>query len=74
VGLSITFGADASKFDFYQVGFGTKTITDFSQCTKDQIEAGYDSGLNPKGYKTVSFKKDGSKLSWDKTDFWVKER
>jgi hypothetical protein len=62
-GAVVTFGSDANKFDFYQIGQGTKTFTVSPLSSRDQIEKGFDSGLQPSGNtKVISFMNDGSKL------------
>jgi len=72
IAVSVTFGSDAGKFSFYQIGQGTETYTVLSPVTKDEIAKGFDSGLQPAGRVVISFMNDGSKLHYAGMSEWVK--
>lgn len=69
--ITITFGSDASKFDYYQLV--NTTYDNLSPATKEQIAKGYNSGLNTSTNRGVmSFKNDGSSLFFTGNE-WVKQ-
>jgi len=72
--LKVTFGSNATQFDFYQSGYGTSTMSGFTSCAKEDIKEGYDSGLKVSGTDYVlCFKNDGSKLYYANYSGWVKK-
>jgi hypothetical protein len=73
-GSAIFFDSNPSRFEYTQgPGFGLHTYTVSPLSSKDQIEKGFDSGLQPSGNTVViSFMKDGSKVHFARTSSWTK--